>query len=136
MKNHIQLNNMTRQEIKEFDFHALLKAGYNNHRINEILMDYWGSYINYELLLTLSINSINTVFKKDMLKAYREQIEHDQKLNKIYESYIGSFEHQLFHYKQGLIGKFKNKADAEQMMKEIGGVFQWDDPNFEHLIVY
>lgn len=125
---------MTRQEIKEFDFNALLKAGYNNYSINEILVSIWGSYIDYELLLTIP-NGYNQIFKKALLKAYREEIEPNEKLNEIYKSYIGSFEHQLFHYKQGLIGKFKNKEDAEQMMKEMGGVFQWDDPNFEHLLI-
>jgi hypothetical protein len=37
----------------------------------------------------------------------------------------------LYHYKKGFLGSFEKESDAEQLMKEIGGVFQWNNPNFD-----
>lgn len=37
----------------------------------------------------------------------------------------------LYHIKKGLIGYFTTEAEAEPIMKEIGGVFQWDNPIFD-----
>lgn len=36
----------------------------------------------------------------------------------------------LYHYKLGLIGYFAIEQDAEPIMNEIGGVFQWENPHF------
>jgi hypothetical protein len=36
----------------------------------------------------------------------------------------------LYHYKLGYLGTFEKESDAQELMNELGGVFQWDNPDF------
>lgn len=126
---------MNRKEIQEFDFHALLKAGHEHPVINAALTSELNSKIDYDLTLLYPNELISGRFKKSLLKAYREKIEPFSELKRIYEKHVGTFEHKLFHYKEGLVGKFVSKEEAEKIMKKMGGVFQWDDGDFNHLII-